>query len=230
LDNHTVNLNKETTPGQIPSVADSEIPRTDDIFIPSPSDIQIPDVPEVTASVEPAPEVSFVGAPVSDAAASFAPTVEEFPTQPEVQPQQAYAQQTYAQQPFVQQQTYAQQPFVQQQTYAQQPFAQPQTQPVSAQPPAYYQTAYYQYTPVDPALVSKPATDGFAIASFICGITGLIACCTLIPSLLAVIFGIISKVKNDGTRPSGFSTAGLILGILGLIFNILVVLAMFYSE
>ena len=110
----------------------------------------------------------------------------------------------------------------------QQPMQQPVQQPVPS-PGVTYQ--YYQYAPVNPAMINQQNTsDGFAVASLVCSIAGLVSCCTVIPSFLAVIFGAISKAKNDGTRPTGLSTAGLILGILGIIFNLLILLAMFYTD
>ena len=114
------------------------------------------------------------------------------------------------------------------QQLVQQPFQQPMQQPVPS-PGVTYQ--YYQYAPVNPAMINQQNTsDGFAVASLVCSIAGLVSCCTVIPSFLAVIFGAISKAKNDGTRPTGLSTAGLILGILGIIFNLLILLAMFYAD
>ena len=109
-------------------------------------------------------------------------------------------------------------------TYSHQPVQQPVQQQTS--PGVTYQ--YYQYAPVNPALVAQQNTsDGFAVASLICGIVGLVSCCTVVPSFLALIFGAISKAKSDGTRPTGVSTAGLIMGIIGIIENLLVLLTMF---
>ena len=108
----------------------------------------------------------------------------------------------------------------------------PVQQPVQQQsgmPPITQQ--YYQYTPVNPALISQQSTaDGFAVASLICAVAGLFSCCTVFPSILAVIFGAISKAKNDGTRPTGMSTAGLILGIIGIILNLIILLFMFSAD
>ena len=114
----------------------------------------------------------------------------------------------------------------------QQPVQQAVQQPVQQQsgmPPITQQ--YYQYTPVNPALISRQSTaDGFAVASLICAVAGLFSCCTVFPSILAVIFGAISKAKNDGTRPTGMSTAGLILGIIGIILNLIILLFMFSAD
>ena len=126
------------------------------------------------------------------------------PTQP--QQQNSYAQQGY-QQP--QQNPYAQQGYQQpqQNPYAQQGYQQPT-----------YTTGYYQYNPA--MSVQTAENDGFAIASLILGIVGMITCCTFLPSLLGLIFGIVSKAKNDGTRPSGVSTAGIVLSVIGLIAGV----------
>ena len=143
--------------------------------------------------------------------------------QPVQQPYQQPVQQPY-QQPY--QQTY-QQPY--QQTY-QQTYQQPYQQTYQQPSPGVTQQ-YYQYTPVNPAIVVQQNTsDGFAVASLICSIVGIVSCCTIIPSFLAVIFGAISKAKNDGTRPTGMSTAGLVLGIIGILLNLLVLLGMFYMD
>ena len=157
------------------------------------------------------------------------PTVNEIPSQP-AQQQPQYQQPQY-QQPQYQQPQY-QQPQYQQPQYQQPQYQQPQyQQPQSAPPQAINQQPYYQYTPVDPALISQQnTTDGFAIASLICSCVGLVSCCTIVPSLLGVIFAAISKAKNDGSRPTGVSTAGLITGIIGLIINIIIVIAMIYAD
>ena len=124
------------------------------------------------------------------------------------------------------------QPAQQQPQYQQPQYQQPQyQQPQYQQPQAINQQPYYQYAPVDPALISQQnTTDGFAIASLICSCVGLVSCCTIVPSLLGVIFAAISKAKNDGSRPTGVSTAGLITGIIGLIINIIIVIAMIYAD
>ena len=147
------------------------------------------------------------------------PTVNEIPSQP-AQQQPQYQQPQY------------QQPQYQQPQYHQPQYQQPQyQQPQYQQPQAINQQPYYQYAPVDPALISQQnTTDGFAIASLICSCVGLVSCCTIVPSLLGVIFAAISKAKNDGSRPTGVSTAGLITGIIGLIINIIIVIAMIYAD
>jgi DNA-directed RNA polymerase subunit RPC12/RpoP len=66
-------------------------------------------------------------------------------------------------------------------------------------------------------------SNGFCVASLVLGIIGLIPCTFLIPTILAIIFGIIgynqvTKGGNEG-RGKGMAIAGIILGVVGgLIF------------
>ena len=222
MDNNTLNTTNDTPAFdyQPPAVETPETPTVTDI--PSSTEEPAKDVfaDSVEQPVQPQVQQTYQQ-PVQQA---YQQPVQQAYQQPVQQTYQQPVQQTY-QQPVQQayqqpvQQAY-QQPY--QQTY-QQPVQQSQTQS------AYTQQPYYQYAPVNPALVSQQNTsDGFAIASLICGIAGLVACCTGLPSILAVVFGAISKAKNDGTRPTGMSTAGLILGIIGIIVNIFTILSMLF--
>jgi hypothetical protein len=62
-----------------------------------------------------------------------------------------------------------------------------------------------------------------ALASMILGIVGLITCPILVPSLLALIFGLVasSQIKrSSGARTgSGLARAGWIIGIIGLLIG-----------
>ncbi len=166
-------------------------------------------IPEVSASVE--------NTPILKEADPAVDSVQQPMQQPMGQPMQQPMGQPMKQ-PY-------QQPMGQpmQQPY-QQPMGQPMQQPST--PGVTHQ--YYQYTPVNPVIINQQnATDGYAVASLVCALAGLGSCCTAIPSLLAIIFAAISKAKNDGTRPTGMSTAGLILGIIGLMLNLIILFAMF---
>jgi hypothetical protein len=82
-----------------------------------------------------------------------------------------------------------------------------------------YQTMY----------VPAPGNNGmgFAIASFVLGIMGVIPCCCCVGTLgsvLALVFGFIarSQMKSSGsTQFSWMSTTGIVLGIVGIIFGII---------
>lgn len=142
------------------------------------------------------------------------------------QPQQnPYAQQSY-QQP---QQPYTQQGYQQpQQPYAQQGYQQmPQNPYQNGYQQPSYTTSYYQYNTA--ANVQQSENDLFAIASLVLGIVGIVTCCTFLPSILGLIFGIVSKAKNDGTRPTGVSTAGIILSVIGLLLSVFWLMVYLYD-
>ena len=66
-------------------------------------------------------------------------------------------------------------------------------------------------------------SKGFAIASLVCGILSVTCCCGgWLPSILAVIFGIISK--NRKKENNGMALAGIILGAIGIIFGIILII------
>lgn len=144
------------------------------------------------------------------------PQPQQNPYAPQYQQQNPYAQPSTFGQP--QQSSYTQQYQQQTNPYAQQGY-QPQQNPYNQQyqQPS-YTAGYYQYNPA--ASVQSADTDGFAIASLITGIVGILTCCTFLPSILGLIFGIVSKAKYGKTRPGGVSTAGIILSVIGLLLSI----------
>ena len=60
------------------------------------------------------------------------------------------------------------------------------------------------------------------IASLVLGIVGLLGCCTLVPSILALVFGVIGRKKaaQGLATNGGMATAGMILGIVGIVAGI----------
>ncbi len=60
--------------------------------------------------------------------------------------------------------------------------------------------------------------SGFAVAALTLGIVGLVLFVTVVPSILAVIFGAIGIRQTGGGRRSGrgMAIAGLILGLIGV--------------
>lgn len=68
-----------------------------------------------------------------------------------------------------------------------------------------------------------------ATASLVLGILSIILCyipfLDVILALLALIFGIVAKVKGNG----GMAIAGIILGVFGLLLSALILYFLFYS-
>ena len=72
-----------------------------------------------------------------------------------------------------------------------------------------------------------------AVASLVLGLVGIPLCFLFIPSVLAVIFGIVGlkQVKNDPTQTGrGPAIAGLILGSVALVLLALMVLALAFGD
>jgi hypothetical protein len=76
-----------------------------------------------------------------------------------------------------------------------------------------------------PARPTNPARPGLALAALVLGIIGLFLCFLFVPSLLALIFGVIAagRIKrSDGVLTgSGMARAGWILGVIGLVLGVL---------
>lgn len=64
--------------------------------------------------------------------------------------------------------------------------------------------------------------DGFAVASLVLGIIGVIPCCYCILNILSLIFGFVAlsniKKSNGKLAGTGMAKAGIILSIIGIIF------------
>ncbi len=76
-------------------------------------------------------------------------------------------------------------------------------------PPPYGQGGGY------PAAQPK-RNNGFAIASFVCSLVGILCCA--IPSVVGIILGFIalSQIKKTGQDGSGMALAGVIIGFVVL--------------
>lgn len=73
-------------------------------------------------------------------------------------------------------------------------------------------------------------TNGMSIASLVLGLVGVPLCFLFVPSLLAVIFGIVglNQIKSDpNQRGRGMAIAGIVLGAVMLV---LVVLALVFGD
>jgi hypothetical protein len=100
--------------------------------------------------------------------------------------------------------------------------------PTGQYPPGQYPTGQYGYQPqfFNPA----PARNNpFAIAALCCGvgqfILGLAIVLNILAAIPAIIFGALAlrQIKLRGERGRGMAIAGLVLGILGVVYFLLVI-------
>lgn len=93
---------------------------------------------------------------------------------------------------------------------------------MSQLPPYPPQEQFYAESPYPPPPPPPPVrTSGMAIASLICGVIGLFACCLLLPNVLAIAFGIAAMgvIGRGEAAGRGLAVAGLILGVFGLLIG-----------
>jgi DNA-directed RNA polymerase subunit RPC12/RpoP len=68
------------------------------------------------------------------------------------------------------------------------------------------------------------ASNGFCVASLVLGIVGLPASCAVIPSILAIVFGVIglTQANKEGAESGGkgMAIAGIILGAVGCVIAV----------
>ena len=89
---------------------------------------------------------------------------------------------------------------------------------------SYYEDNYQDYgnTIYDDTQVGGKL--GFAIASLVCGCLSILCCigaCTTLPlSIVAIVLGILTVIKNYDGR--GFAIAGIVTGGLGLVLQIII--------
>jgi len=91
--------------------------------------------------------------------------------------------------------------------------------------PGYGQTPDYGQTPAygaAPGYGAAPARrNTLAIASLVLGIASLLFNPLLVPSILAIVFGVRGRAAAVQLGGRGFATAGLITGIIGIAFGVL---------
>ncbi len=70
-------------------------------------------------------------------------------------------------------------------------------------------------------LEAAGGSNGMATASLVLGIIGLLAFCTVVVPLLAVVFGIIAlrQSRRDGGGGQSMATAGIVCGSVGLVMS-----------
>lgn len=82
------------------------------------------------------------------------------------------------------------------------------------------------YQPIAPEAAPRD-NSGFSVAALVLGIIGVIPCCcgvNIIPSVLALIFGIISRKSQKGSM----AIAGIVLGAIGIVVAIVIFIAYIY--
>ena len=86
------------------------------------------------------------------------------------------------------------------------------------------------FVPPPVTATRKPGTSGWAVASLVLGI-GAFVFVPIICAILAIIFAVMAKSlirkSEGGLGGSGLATAGLVLGILGLLLPILLLIVAF---
>lgn len=110
------------------------------------------------------------------------------------------------------------------------PYAGQTPPPYAGQTPPPYagRAPYGAYGYPQGAGYNEVKNDGYAIASLVLGLAGTICCSfILIPSILAVIFGFISRnrirLANGGLKGGGMALAGIILGFVGVVFFVILI-------
>lgn len=88
--------------------------------------------------------------------------------------------------------------------------------PVPAFPPP--------YQPYDPYRPGHPeGTNGQAIGALVAGIVGVPLCFCGIPSIIAIVLGVLAmnETKRTGQGGHGIALAGVIIGVIGLALSVL---------
>jgi LSD1 subclass zinc finger protein len=69
----------------------------------------------------------------------------------------------------------------------------------------------------------RSQNNGFATTSLVLGVLGIPTCAIFVPSILAIVFGVIAlgQIRTRGTGSRGTAIAGVICGAIGLGLNIL---------
>ena len=90
-----------------------------------------------------------------------------------------------------------------------------------------YDTQYAQnYNQPTYPVKQKEEGKGMAIASLVIGILSVTCCCGgILPSILAVVFGFISKSQKK--ENNGMALAGIILGFAGIVIGIVSLVYLF---
>ena len=82
-------------------------------------------------------------------------------------------------------------------------------------------TSYAPYGPYGPAVPT--GSNGKAIASLVCGVAGIGLCMCFLPSLAAIVLGIIAMSETKRTGQAGYqlAVAGLTVGVVTRLMGVL---------
>jgi hypothetical protein len=97
--------------------------------------------------------------------------------------------------------------------------------PAGGFPPPYQP---YGGPPHDPYRLGRPhGTNGQAIGALVAGIVGLPLCFCGIPSIIAIVLGMLAKneTKRTGQDGHGMALAAVIIGGIGLLLGVLTLIA-----
>ena len=71
---------------------------------------------------------------------------------------------------------------------------------------------------------------GLGVTSMILGIISIVCCCCFGAPIILAITALVFAILRMSQKPDGFSIAGLVTSIIGLIFNALMLVALFSGE
>lgn len=95
----------------------------------------------------------------------------------------------------------------------------------------YYQDGYSSNMPNDYFKFEQNSDKGkffgLGIASMVLGIVSIICCCFLGAPVVLAVLALVFSIMRMCSKSDGFAIAGLVTGIIGLIFNTVMLVLMF---
>ena len=82
----------------------------------------------------------------------------------------------------------------------------------------------------DPQQDERGKYLGLGIASMVMGIVSILCCCFLGAPIILAVLALVFSILRMSSKPDGFSIAGLVTGIIGLIFNALMLAVVFGGD
>ncbi len=106
-----------------------------------------------------------------------------------------------------------------------------QQQPTAGQSPYNYNYNNNAYSTPNTPLTNNNS-NGFGIASLILGICSIAICCCYGVGAIPAIIGLILGIRQNKKNANGIATAGIVLGIIGILLNVvyLIYMIVFLSD